>query len=225
MVLTAWQIETATVTGNGNLDLDFYDGHTNLRFVDARSFAGNLNLYVANVSEPQLAVACGPGNDVVSSQAASSVIDGGDGNDTLKIVLAGSHYSLTGGPGADTFDLNVGSAGSTVNDLSFAQGDSLQLMTFDVSPGPARWHAAPIVLDQTATYADYVNAASSYIISDGSSDISWFINDGNTFIVIDSSPLTTLSNENIYRNGVIELVGVVDLSIAVFDNGVLHRAN
>jgi hypothetical protein len=225
MILTAWQIETVTITGNANLDLDFYEGHTNLRFIDARSFTGNLNLRVANASEPQLAIACGPGNDVVSSQAASSVIDGGDGNDTLKIVLAGTHYSLTGGAGADTFDINIGSAGSTINDFSFAQGDSLQLMIFDVWPATARWHAEPVVLNQAATYADYVNAASSYKISDGSSDISWFVNGGNTFIVMDSSPLTTLSSEDIYRNGVIELVGVVDLSTAVFDNGVLHRSS
>jgi VCBS repeat-containing protein len=70
------------------------------------------------------------GADVITGNSANNVILGNAGNDTI----AGSAGVdiLTGGLGADTFVLTATMSGSTISDFSTAQGDVLDISSFEL---------------------------------------------------------------------------------------------
>jgi Ca2+-binding RTX toxin-like protein len=158
----------------------------------------------------------GSGNDSLTGGSGADTISGGDGADT---ILGGTGVdSLTGGAGADTFTMVAD--GTTkylmdvITDLTLSDDDVITL----VNQGTE-------VITSTAlsitggTLTEYLNLASSGT-GTANATISWFVYDGNTYIVQDLCDDTTSGSEEdaaTFTDGVdivVKLTGVYDLQTA-----------
>ena len=127
----------------------------------------------------------------------------------LKIAINNNEaIDLTGGDGNDLFVIGGASANggvyTTISDAT--AGDRIQLF----GTGTEVWNSTAIALAGTASFSDYLNAASA---GDGSTNaaISWFAFGGNTYIVEDASAGASFVAGT---DAVVALTGVVDLSAA-----------
>jgi len=77
--------------------------------------------------------------------------------------------------------------------------------------GTEVWNSTAIALASTASFSDYLNAASASTTGGANSELSWFAFGGNTYIVVDDSDNATFTAGT---DGVVALTGVVDLSAA-----------
>lgn len=116
---------TSKINGTGNSLNNTITGNDNANVLSGAG--GNDTLYG------------GGGNDTLDggSGTGNDVLDGGAGNDRL--FGNGGADMLTGGTGSDTFVFKQAShslpaAPTTINDFSTAQGDKIELVSFDANP-------------------------------------------------------------------------------------------
>jgi len=146
----------------------------------------------------------GTGDDTLTAAGTSDVLLGGEGDDTL---VAGDLAQLTGGAGADTFDMtnvttNVNSYATVVDAIA---GDIIETSGVAFNAG--------ITIANTVVFQDYANAAIN--VNDADNTLSWFQFSGNTYVVQDVD-----NSDTDFTNGadiVIQLTGLVDLSAASFN--------
>jgi S-layer protein len=199
------------VTGNAAVALDL-TGATALRTINASSNTGGVT--VTAVSTLASTITGGSGDDSLTAKTGTNAdtLVGGGGDDTL--TSNAGLTTLTGGAGNDVFVVATAGANSgiytTITD--FAAGDKLKIGT---DLGTETFATAKIVLAGTASFADYLNAASTNTtgalgaLTNGT--ISWFQFEGNTYVVEDRSTDAT------FKGGtdiVVGLTGLVDLSTA-----------
>lgn len=171
----------------------------------AVTFSGGDGVDTVTASNANNVISTGNGDDVVILGSGNNTVDLGAGDDV--ITLGSGQNTVTLGAGEDTVIVAApvnGNSYSTILDIE--QGDILQF----VDQGTETFEAAGIVLQGTAAFQDYLDAATA---GDGSADgkISWFQYGDDTYVVED------LSSESTFQNGtdvVIKLAGMVDLSTA-----------
>ncbi|MBD1401913.1 beta strand repeat-containing protein [Pelovirga terrestris] len=151
LTVDADSAETIVITGNSHLNLTTTTG-TDLVLVDASAMTGKLD-YAATVDE--LVVLGGSGADTLDASGASQVVlNGGAGNDTL---IAGELAQLTGGAGADTFEMNVeGGVVGYATILDFNSGDVIDTGS---NVGGTNFVTTKIAYAGTAVFQDVANKA------------------------------------------------------------------
>ena len=158
----------------------------------------------------------GAGDDTLTGGTAADTLDGGDGAD--RIVLGGGLDVVTGGAGKDTFVVTHSST------TSAAYGRVTDAATADkiefADRGTETFASTKIALAATASFADYLNAAST---GDGSTNgaISWFQFGGNTYVVQDRSAVATFTDG---ADIVVQLDGLVNFTAASLAGNVLTIA-
>ena len=208
--------KTINITGDGNLTLTLSTDTTALTLIDASSnFSGILTATTGTTG--LVTVKGGSGKDVLTAAGANDVLQGGAGNDTLK-VTTGTAVTLTGGDGTDAFDVSgykgtVGGA-ATVTDL--AKGETLKF----VSDAAADFNSAKVTLISEATFTEYVAEAMKVasVNSTVTHGVAWFqFTQGgttNTFVV------QNMAADNSFNDGtdiIVKLTGAVDLSASSFN--------
>lgn len=166
----------------------------------------------------------GAGDDVLTANHTGDKLIGGAGDDilvvggdsTVPLVGATPVYAngvtLTGGAGADTFDISGGdSIVATVNDYAtitdFAAGDVLKLAS-------DKFLAAVVTTGGTAVFQDFVN---KFILESDQGDSGWFVYDGNTYVVEHRTADASTSFVN-GQDNIVKIVGNLDLSNAASFN-------
>jgi|GEM_PF-469681 len=205
-------IETFTLAANGDsVEMVTLEGAANLTLttnsvvltnVNATDMTGNLMLSTNGIVAQT--VTGGTGDDTLTAAGTSDVLLGGEGDDTL---VAGDLAQLTGGAGADTFDMtnvttNVNSYATVVDAIA---GDIIETSGVAFNAG--------ITIANTVVFQDYANAAIN--VNDADNTLSWFQFSGNTYVVQDVD-----NSDTDFTNGadiVIQLTGLVDLSAASFN--------
>ena len=214
--------KTVVITGEEKLTLDFAGGYgqaggdaVNLRgvsLIDASASTGGVDIATAAIQQfvAGTTVKGGSGNDVITLANAQSlmVVEGGAGDDT--IVTANAGGTLTGGAGADTFNVSASlyGAGVIVNIKDAASKDKITLLD------------AP---DQTVGIAQDVSSAVSLasalatVTAGADEDFGWFQYAGNTYIVDQTAVNAGVAVGDL----VVKLTGLVDLEGSVVDTAVL----
>ena len=190
-------------------------GATALTTVDASAMKGTFT-YTAN--DGTTLVTGGAGNDTLVASGNSDTLVGGAGNDTL----TGDNLSiLTGGAGRDTFMMNRPANVNSFSSITdFSAGDVIDLDAGNV--GSVVFTQSAVILAGTAVFQDFANAAINALVTD-SNNAAWFQFGGNTFIV-QSGDATANNNFNNGTDSIIQIVGLVDLSRASYNqtNGTLE---
>jgi S-layer protein len=158
----------------------------------------------------------GAGDDTLTGGTAADTFDGGDGVD--RITLGGGLDVVTGGAGKDTFVVTHTSTTSAVYGrvTDAATGDKIEF----ADKGTETFASTKIALAATASFADYLNAAST---GDGSTNgaISWFQFGGNTYVVEDRSVDATFTSG---ADIVVQLDGLVNFTSTSLAGNVLTIA-
>jgi len=209
--IKADELTSLTITGSAKLNLSMDNTTTKLATIDGSAMTTTLTVNAnANVAVAQT-IKGGSAADSFTASYQGSTLQGGDGGDTLT-VNGKSLVTLTGGTGADTFDVSTATTNvnsyATITDL-----ESTDKIKFGAVGAPA-FKAAAIVLDpNTAVFQDYANAA---IAANAQGEISWFQYNGNTYIVQDQS-----NNASSFVNATdvtVKISGLKDLSTASFNS-------
>jgi S-layer protein len=193
VVVTGDKATTLNVTGNAGAAL---------------TLTSSVKLATLDASASTGAVSATADSFVANGTTASTLLGNG-GADTLTTNLGLT--TLTGGAGNDLFVIPGAAANgnvyTTITDAT--AGDRIQL--FDVASGTEVWNTTAISLAGTASFSDYLNAASTSGTGATTAQISWFAFGGNTYIVEDASDSTSFFAGT---DAVVALTGVVDLSAA-----------
>ncbi|MDB4165566.1 hypothetical protein N8540_04385 [Gammaproteobacteria bacterium] len=204
LALVADKATAVNITGNAGVNLTL-TGSTKIATLDASASTGAVS--VESVSTAAITMTGGSAADSLTANGTTaSTLIGGAGADTLTTNTGLT--TLTGGDGNDLFVIGAASANggiyTTISDAT--AGDRIQL----IDKGTEVWNTTAVALASTASFSDYLNAASA---GDGSTNaqISWFAFGGNTYIVEDSSVGTAFVAGT---DAVVALTGVVDLSAA-----------
>jgi len=204
--VTASSATALNISGNAGVNLTL-TGSTKIATLDASASTGAVT--ATSVSTAAITMTGGSAADSLTANGTTaSTLIGGAGADTLTTNLGLT--TLTGGDGNDLFVIGGASANggiyTTISDAT--AGDRIQL--FDVAGGTEVWNSTAVALASTASFSDYLNAASA---GDGSANaqISWFAFGGNTYIVEDASAGASFVAGT---DAVVALTGVVDLSAA-----------
>jgi len=220
--LTVWadsvtRINVANPAGESDLtSLNLtVNSATALTVVDASAMLGAFT-YTAN--DGTTLVTGGAGNDVLVAAGNSDTLVGGAGDDTL----TGDNLTiLTGGAGRDTFMMNRPANVNSFSSITdFSAGDVIDL---DVgNAGTVVFTQSAVILAGTAVFQDFANAAVNALGTDNN-NAAWFQFGGNTFIVR-SGDATLNNNFNNGTDSIIQIVGLVDLSRASYNqsNGTLE---
>lgn len=184
---SAAQTLTRTVTINGGAGNDTLTG--------SASLANTIN--------------GGDGIDTIVGGSGADTLNGGNGNDT--ITTNGGLDVVTGGAGIDTIVLTATGTSSSVyaaiTDL--AAGDRID---FANSSAAGTFNRTQISLAATATFADYLNAAT---LGNATGAVSWFQFGGNTYMVQDIN-----ANTNGFVGGsdvLVQLNGLLNLANSAID--------
>jgi S-layer protein len=196
--------KSIVVSGNGDLVLTTTS--VVLTSLDGSAMTGKLTA-TANGTVAET-IKGGTAADTLTSAGTNDVLIGNGGNDVLK--AASNLVTLTGGAGADTFDVSVATSNvnsyATVTDL--AAGDLIKFASGDA------FLASKVTLADTAVFQDYANQAIN-LTDDG--DISWFTYGGNTYVIEHNSADASTS----FVNGadiIVKITGTaLDLSTAAFN--------
>lgn len=203
LTLTAANAKTLSLSGSADLTLTL-TGSTAVTTINASTLTGGLTVTSLNTTAATT-ITGGAGDDVFVGAADNDLLIGGAGND--KLTAVGELTTLTGGAGNDTFVLNTAdtvNGYATITDLS--AGDI-------IDTDAATFSSAKVTLADTAVFQDYANAAVNAVAADGAI---WFQYSGSTYLVVDS----VAANSTSFTNGsdqIIKIVGLVDLSTAVFN--------
>jgi len=189
---------------------------TGVSTVDASAMTGKFTFDAANMvtGYAGTSILGGSGNDTITLSTQSTVtVNAGAGDDT--ITTANVSSTLTGGAGADTFDVSATLAGSTgvrTNITDAAKGDIIKF----TATGTAAFASTAVVVDTADALAggviDAYDLASS---ADGSTNnqIKWFQLNGNTYIVNHVGSSTTEFGST---DQIVKLTGLIDLSKATW---------
>ena len=207
LALVADKATTLNVTGNAGAALTLTSS-VKLATLDASASTGAVS--ATSVSTAAITMKGGSAADsFVANGTTASTLLGNGGADTLTTNLGLT--TLTGGAGNDLFVIPGAAANgnvyTTITDAT--AGDRIQL--FDVASGTEVWNTTAISLAGTASFSDYLNAASTSGTGATTAQISWFAFGGNTYIVEDASDSTSFFAGT---DAVVALTGVVDLSAA-----------
>jgi S-layer protein len=228
LAVAADAAKTITVGGAGNLVLNLDATSKSVSLIDGSAATGKLTITTSDVDGTMVTtVKGGAAKDTLIASGSGDVLNGGAGNDTLKVVStansAASAVTLTGGDGVDTFDVHsfkAANAGAAVTITDLAKGEVIKF----VSAPSADFVSSKVTLIAEATFNDYVTEATKAadIAADlanggtaGVAGISWFQFNGNTFIVQD------VDGNGAFTNGtdiVVKLTGLIDLSGASFND-------
>lgn len=199
-------VVTLNVTGAG--DITLATTSTVLETVAASTLTGKLT-YTASIAD--LVVTTGSGADVLTANADSVVLNGGNGANTFTVNAGADLVTLTGGTGVDTFNI----AGASTTESTYAtisavtSGDTIKFT------GADSFASAAITLSAGATVTS--QALMDKAINDlGANDMGWFTYNGNTFIVMDAGANGAagfVDNEDM----VVMIAGTVDLSTASYN--------
>ena len=202
--VTAAAATALNISGNAGVNLTL-TGSTKIATLYASASTGAVS--VTSVSTAAITMTGGSAADSLTANGTTaSTLIGGAGADTLTTNLGLT--TLTGGAGNDLFVIGGASANggiyTTISDAT--AGDRIQLF----GTGTEVWNSTAVALAGTASFSDYLNAASA---GDGSTNaaISWFAFGGNTYIVEDASAGAAFVAGT---DAVVALTGVVDLSAA-----------
>lgn len=204
--LIADKVTSLVVTGNANLTIDATSTYAALATLDASAATGKLTA-TGNGTVAET-IKGGSAADTLTAGYQGDTLIGNGGADTL-VVNGKSLVTLTGGAGADTFNISTATVNvnsyATITDL--AAGDKIQFSNAN------KFLAAAISLDpSTAVFQDYANAA---INATDTNDVAWFQYNGNTYVVENQS------NGASFLNGtdrIVKVSGAVDLSAAVLSS-------
>jgi len=204
--LIADKVTSLEVSGNANLTIDATSTYAALATLDASTATGKLTA-TGNGTIAET-IKGGTAADTLTAGFQGDTLIGNAGNDTLSNA-GKSLVTLTGGAGADTFDISTATVNvnsyATITDL--AAGDKIKF-----SDGNT-FLAAAISLDpSTAVFQDYANAA---INATDTAAVSWFQYNGNTYVVENQS------NGASFLNGtdrIVKVSGAVDLSASVLSS-------
>jgi hypothetical protein len=236
-------LQTLTITGEKNLNVDFSaanvgkaltgatDTTNGLKLIDGSAAAGKLDIDLTgatalNTSSAGLTVKGGSANDTITLQAGVVVagtdsgkvkVDAGAGDD--KIIVDFNGGTLTGGAGADTFDVSLAVATGTTEATSvlttitdLAAGDKI-----DFAAGASGvFQSTKVALGVGVTNIDQALAASVTTAN----NVSWFQYGANTYVVADTDGSAAFS----VGDTVVKLTGLVDLSAATLAGTVLTMA-
>ena len=203
--VTADKATTLNVTGNAGANLTL-TGSVKLATLDASASTGAVD--ATSVSTAAITMKGGSaGDSFTANGTTASTLIGNGGADTL--TTNGGLTTLTGGDGLDLFVIQTAGANdgiySTITDAS--AGDRIELM--DV--GDPTFNTTKVALAPTASFSDYLDAATAATTGATDAIIRFFEYGGNTYIVED------MSNDATFDDGVdviVALTGVVDLSKA-----------
>jgi hypothetical protein len=209
------KLKTVTVTGSQKLDLSFNASGTNVsgkggvNLIDASAATGKLNINTTNIVEDGalgLTVKGGSANDTITL-AHFAMVNAGAGDDT--IVASAEGDVLTGGAGADTFNLTAsvagaaGAANAVITEITdLTAGDTLVL------GGATTFNATKVALDTTVTNLD----AAFTLASAAANTVTWFTYGTTTYLVVNDGTAGASAGDII-----VKLDGVSDLSHATFD--------
>jgi len=224
LVLDADAAKTVNLTGAGNLTLTLSADTKAVTLIDGSTATGKLTVTTLANDTAATTVKGGLLADVLTAAGANDVLQGGAGNDTLK-VTTGTAVTLTGGDGIDAFDVSgyKGTVGGAATITDFAKGETIKF-----SAGvDASFLGTKFEMTGAAGLSDYVGqalaAADAYAetlegtAANAVKGISWFQFGTNTYIVQD------VDGDGAFTAGqdiVVELTGTVDLSASSFnDNG------
>jgi S-layer protein len=243
LTLVATGAKTVTVAGNNGLNLT-NTGNVAITSFDASGVVADsaatvdtaANLAVtftsANVTVGEnISIKGGAGNDslnVTGGAVTNDTILGGAGDDT--IGYAGGLDVLTGGAGADTFDINAaGTSTAFVTITDLAKTDKIDLVGAStgtlVAITAANMAAAKVTLGAGATFTQYLNAAAD---QNGGTNatMEWFQFGGDTYVVVSNDDGTTGATAG-YTSGtdtLVKITGLVDLSASALAAEVLTIA-
>ncbi|RZT08691.1 S-layer protein [Duganella sp. CF402] len=199
--LVSTTVKSIVITGNSNVTLA-NTGDVKLASVDGSAMTGVLTASTNGTLAET--IKGGAAADVLTAAGNGDTLIGGAGNDTL--IATGNLAKLTGGAGTDTF--NVSDATSNVN--SYATITDLSVGDIIAFGAGTAFNASKVLLEDTAVFQDYANAA---IAESATGDISWFQIGGNTYVIDNVSGGTTFDNGN---DLIVKITGNVDLSHASF---------
>lgn len=230
--LLADQVRGITLSGNTGLTLGT-DWTPEIRFVDASACSGTMSVWL-HASEGHQVLLGGSGDDhLLRVDSPSSYIDGGDGDDLIVATRDGEQapgvHTLTGGAGADRFELSyVRASGSfdVITDFNPGEGDVLMHPSFFWA---GQWPASRVALGAGAVLEDYLHAAASGTADLGTAQplLNWFQFGGDTYIVLDLNPALTFQFERTdgaAADQFIQLLGVLDLADLTLLHGRLALA-
>ena len=205
LALVADKATAVNISGNAGVNLTL-TGSTKIATLDASASTGAVT--ATSVSTAAITMTGGSAADSLTANGTTaSTLIGGAGADTLTTNTGLT--TLTGGAGNDLFVIGGASANggiyTTISDAT--AGDRIQLF----GTGTEVWNSTAIALASTASFSDYLNAASASTTGGANSELSWFAFGGNTYIVVDDSNNATFTAGT---DGVVALTGVVDLSAA-----------
>ena len=222
MAVTDNALQTLAITGDKDLALTFVGTNGTITgtaggvsLIDGSAATGALNINTANltVANAGLTVNTGAGKDVITL-AQKATVDAGAGDDVITTSVDGG--TLTGGAGADMFDIDasVATAGNlteatgvfktTIND--FGAGDKI---AFDAA-GSA-FVSDKVALGATVTNLDLALAAASNNAVTG--QINWFQYGSDTYVVENVDGVAGVGAGDV----VVKLAGSVDLSNSTYD--------
>ena len=206
ITLTGANAKTVAITGASNLDLTFVSfgttgATTGVSSIDGSTATGKLAINVGGVF----------------AAAAGLTVKGGSAADMLTTSTFAT--TLTGGAGADTFNVAlavVGTAtpaGAVITSITDA---AVTDMIMFANKGTEVFTTAKVdVSTATALIGGTVNALDLALAGDGSTNgaIKWFQYGGDTYVVEDLSVGAVTAVTDI----VVKLTGLIDLSTASFD--------
>jgi S-layer protein len=158
----------------------------------------------------------GSAADTLTAAGANDVLNGGAGNDTLKVTGGiASAVTLTGGAGVDSFDVSgftAANAGAAVTITDFTKGETIKF----VANASANFASSKVVLIAEATFDNYVTEAAKAAdaVSAGTHGVAWFQFGTNTFVVQDVNGGAEFNNGD---DVIVKLTGLVDLSASSFN--------
>lgn len=183
---------TVNVSGDATLDLDLTDS-ANITKIDASGNTGGLTVDLTEITNASNAFVTltGSSADDTITMGIGNVITGGEGKDDFTATQATS--------------ANAAVSYSTIMD--FKVGDTLTI-------GSEADDVKKVVVTEEMTFDQAVDTALAAV----STEVAWFEYKGNTYVVADDDG----SGNNFAADDyIVKLNGIVDLSDAVVDSGVL----
>lgn len=192
MTLTADAATAVNISGDAELVLTL-TGSDKITKIDASGNTGGLTVNLANITNENNAFVTltGSSADDTITMGIGNVITGGEGKDAFTATQATS--------------ANAAVSYSTIMD--FKVGDTLTI-------GSEADDVKKVVVTEEMTFDQAVNTALAAV----STEVAWFEYKGNTYVVADDDG----SGNNFAADDyIVKLNGIVDLSDAVVDSGVL----
>lgn len=194
MTLTAAAATTVNVSGDAELELNLTASNA-ITKIDASGNTGGLTVDLA---------------EITNASNAFVTLTGSSADDT---IIMGIGNVITGGEGKDAFTATAAKATDAAVSFStimdFEVGDTLQV-------GSAARGVQKVVVTEEMAFDKAVNTALAAV---DTTKLAWFEYQGNTYVVADAE--NGSGDTFVAGDYIVKLNGIVDLSDAVVDSGVL----